>query len=245
MNKNALRGIGAAALLVMGLTACVGPAASTEAASAPASETVTATPTPTPTAAKRYTAEELTAIALQLRDINGLKLSVMSMADASGVEQQSRAMFEGAVIEPAECKELMLASLLPTENVKGVVGTSLDTSTGSSTGVTLSSGVDEELIKADFAKQDQISDCSGMTMKMGETTVTLKARKVEAIVSTPLSMAMRTDSVFADGRKQSMIMVRGAKDGIVITGLAYGGKTEEEAIARAVDLVNQAAALIK
>ncbi|MFJ6536502.1 hypothetical protein ACIQH5_09735 [Paenarthrobacter sp. NPDC091711] len=245
MNKIALRGFGAAALLIVGLTACGGPAVSNEAASVPVSETATTTPTPSPTPAKQYTSEELTAIALQLRDANGLKLSVMSMADASGVEQQSRAMFEGAVIEPAACKELMLASLLPTDNVKGVVGTSLDTSTGTSTGVTLSSGLDEEFIQADFAKQDQISDCAGMTMTMGETTVTLRARKIEATVSTPLSMALRTDSVLADGRTQSTILVRGAKDGVVITGLAYGGKTEAEAIARAVDLVNQAAALIK
>ena len=245
MNGNALRGIGAAALLVIGLAACSGPVASEEAASAPASETATTTPTPTATAPRQYTAEELTAIAVQLRDVNGLKLSVLSMADASGVEQQNRAMFEGAVIEPAECKELMLASLLPADNVKGVIGTSLDTSNGSSTGVTLSSGLDEELIRADFAKQDQLSACAGMTMTMGETKVTLNARKLEATVSTPLSMALRTDSVLADGRKQSMIMVRGAKDGVVITGLAYGGKTEEEAIARAADLVNQAAALIK
>ncbi|MEV7605526.1 hypothetical protein AB0N65_08820 [Paenarthrobacter sp. NPDC089322] len=243
MNKNALRGFAVSGLLVMGLTACGGSGASTKAASAPASET--ATPTPTPTPVKDYTVDELTAIMVQLRDDNGLQLAVMSMADMAGTAQQSKAMFEGAAIEPAQCRELVLASLFPIENVKGVVGTSVDVAAGSSTALSLASGLDQDRLEADFAKQDQISECSSMAMTMGETKVTMEMRPVEVSLAAPVSMALRTDSSFADGRKQSMIMVRGLKDGVLINALANGGKTEQEAVARAADLVNQAVELIK
>ncbi len=238
MNKVALRGACILALVVLGLTACVGPIGLPFRAAGPVS---TPTPTPTATLAKQYTQEDLAAIMPQLRDSNGLQLAAISLADVAWPGPQYRAFFEGAAMEPAWCKELLGPALFPVENVTGVAGISIDSATGASTGIALTTGLGQKFLAEDVRNMYRINTCDKATMTLGETTVTLAVRDIESPTMVPGTEAFRFDSSYPDGRKNSTVMVRVMKPGVLISAFAFGGKTEKEAVARAGGLLNQAA----
>lgn len=158
MNTFAFRALGASAVLAVGIAGCGAPAAETpakssEGASTAPVESVTPTPTPTPEA-KSYTGDELTALVGQLKDSKGAKLSVMSMADLSGTLEQAKTMMSSMVVEPAECKEMALAGTAPSvEGATAAMGSGVDASSGASTAVAMTSGLDPAYLEKGMTRQ--------------------------------------------------------------------------------------------
>lgn len=250
MNRLVFRTLGASAVLVVGLAGCGAPAAETpaksnEGASAAPVESVTPTPTPTPEA-KSYTGDELTALLGQLKDSKGVKLSVMSMADLSGSLEQAKAMMSSMVLEPAECREMALAGTAPSvEGATAAMGTSLDASSGASTGVALTSGLDPAFLEKGMAQVEEISKCANMTFTIGEITADATLTVIDGVSSVPGVVAFETRTTMSTGQKQAVITAQAVSHGVLISVISTGGTSRDEAVSRTGAMMDQAAALLK
>lgn len=248
MNTFAFRTLSASAVLVVGLAGCSAPAAetaakSTEGASAAPVESVTPTPTPK---AKAYTGDELTALVGQLKDSKGVKLSVMSMADLSGSVEQAKAMMSSMVLEPAECQEMALAGTAPSvEGATAAMGTSLDASSGASTAVAMTSGLDPAFLEKGMAQAGEISKCATMTFTIGELKADATLTLIDGVSSVPGVVAFETQTTMSTGQKQATITAQAVSHGVLITVMSSGGSSQEEAVSRTGAMMDQAAALLK
>jgi hypothetical protein len=248
MNKAMLRTFGAAAVLVVGLSACGNQApASSQSEGAPAREVPeTATLTPTPTPAKTYTSEELAAIVGQIQDVGGVRLTVMSGPELAQSMEQVKALMAQIVVEPAACQEMALAgSSYSLAGVSAAIGAGMNAETGATNALALSSGLEAKLLETAVAPQALPDECGTMTVTTAGVTVTMKTTEMKAVGSVPGTLAYRTDTTLPDGRNQSMIIARAVMGGVLINVTASGGATEEEATARTGALLDQAAALVK
>jgi hypothetical protein len=250
MNTFGFRALGASAVLVVGLAGCSAPAAettakSTEGASNAPVESVTSTPTPTPEA-KSYTGDELIALVGQLKDSKGVKLSVMSMADLTGSLEQVKAMMSSMVLEPAECREMALAGTAPSvEGATAAMGTSLDATSGASTGVSMTSGLDPTYLEKGMAQAGEVSKCANMTFTIGEVKADATLTLLDGVSSVPGAVAYETQTVMSTGQKQAVITAQAVSHGVLISVISSGGASREEAVSRAGAMMDQAAALLK
>ena len=242
MKTSALRIAGASALLAwgaVGLSAC-----GTTSGATPASSEST-TPTPTQTLASAYTSEELTAIVAQLKDAQGKPLTMMSGADLQKSIDQAKSMLASISVEPAECAPLALGGqAASTEGTAVAAGVAQDAATGASTGVSLAFRADAKVLEQGIAQGEVLNKCSAMSFTTGGTKVDLKLTKLDGLGSTPGTIAYRTDTALADGRKQSAITGQVLQDGVLVTVITSGGANEEEATSRAGKMLDEAAALV-
>ena len=242
MKTSALRIAGASALLAwgaVGLSACGAPGGSTPAPSE------TTTPTPTQTQAKAYTSEELTAIVAQLKDAQGKPLTMMSGADLQKSIDQAKSMLASISVEPAECAPLALGGqAASTEGTAVAAGVAQDAATGASTGVSLAFRADAKVLEQGIAQGEVLNKCSAMSFTTGGTKVDLKLTKLDGLGSTPGTIAYRTDTALADGRKQSAITGQVLQNGVLVTVIAAGGGSEADAVTRAGKMLDEAAALV-
>ena len=242
MNKNALRGFGVSALIVMALTACGGSGTSTDAAPASASETST----PTPTAAKQYTSDELMAMVKQIKSGQGTELTVVSseeLADANPV----KAILGMFTIEPAECKELAtLGGAEPLAGSTSAAAAEVDNAASVMSTVTLTSGVDVQTLQQSMdASAAHVAKCANMTLSMAGQSMTVTTEKVGGISTVPGTVAYKTTINTPSGATQSTYLAYAIKDGVLISAAASGKGAEAGGIASSGALMNQAAALIK
>lgn len=250
MNTFGFRALGASAALAVGLAGCSAPAAetvanSTEDASVAPVESVTPTPAPTPEA-KAYTTDELAAMVGQLKDAKGVKLSVMSMADMSGSFEQTKALMSSIVVEPAECKEMALAGAATSlDGATAAMGSSLDATSGASTSVVLTSGLDPALLEGRVAKAAEVSKCSNMSFTLGAVTAEATVALIDGVGSVPGTLAKVTHTSMSTGQKQAMIGAQAVSHGVLITVMSSGGASQEEAVSRTGAMMDQAAALLK
>ncbi|WP_309107705.1 hypothetical protein [Arthrobacter sp.] len=250
MKTFGFRALGASAVLVVGLAGCSAPAAetaakSTEGASAAPVESVTPTPTPTPEA-KTYTADELTAVVGQLKDSKGVKLSVMSMADLSGSLEQTKALMSSISVEPAECKEMALAGTTTSlDGATAAMGSSLDATSGASTSVVLTSGLDPAFLEKSMAQAGEVSKCATMSFTVGTVTADATITLIDKVGSVPGTLAYETQTSMSTGQKQAMITAQAVSHGVLITVMSAGGASQEEAVSRTGAMMDQAAALLK
>lgn len=254
MKTSALRIAGASALLAwaaVGLTACGTPAGSpatatsAEAQAATPAPSATTTPTPTPAPVKAYSSEGLSAIVAKLKDAQGKPLSVMSAADLKKSVDQAKSMLAAISVEPAECAPLALGGqAASTEGVAVAAGVAQDAATGAATAISLASGVDPKVIERGLAQSDQLNKCSTLSFTIAGTKADLKLTKLDGLGSTPTKIAYRTDTALADGRKQSTITGQVVQNGVLISVISSGGASEQDAVARAGELLDQAAGLV-
>jgi hypothetical protein len=249
MNTFAYRTLAASAVLIVGLAGCSSPASETsvkstdEASSAP-TESVTPTPTPTPKA-KAYSAEELAALVGQLKDSKGVKLSVMSMADLSGSLEQSKAMLSSMSVTPAECQEMALSGAAPSiDGATAAMGTSLDAASGM-TAVVMTSGLDAAFLEKSKAQSAEISKCEKMTFTVGAVTADATLTLLDGVSSVPGTLAFQTDTTMSTGQHQSTITAQSVSHGVLITVIATGGASKEEAVSRTATMMDEAAGLLK
>lgn len=195
---------------------------------------------------KKYTTEELAALVTQLHDAKGTKLSVMSSTDLSGTMEQSKALLSSMTVEPAECQEMAAAGTA--QSVSGAsmaLGTSIDAAVGASTTVSLISGLDPAFLEKNLAQADKLSKCANMSMTISGTKIDVTLTKENGVGAVPETIAYKTDSTLPDGRKQSVITAQALRGDVLISVIALGGKSEEDAVSRAGSLLDQAAALVK
>ena len=205
----------------------------------------TATPTPTQAQAKAYTSEELTALVAELKDAQGKPLTVTSGADLKKSVDQAKSLLTSIAVEPAECAPLALGGqAASTEGTAVAAGVAQDAATGAATAISLASGVDAKVIEQGLAQSDQLNKCSTLTFTIGGIKADLKLTKLDGLGSTPATIAYRTDTALADGRKQSTITGQVVHNGVLISVISSGGASEQEAISRAGQLLDQAAALV-
>ena len=183
----------------------------------------TTTPTPTQTQAKAYTSEELTAIVAQLKDAQGKPLTMMSGADLQKSIDQAKSMLASISVEPAECAPLALGGqAASTEGTAVAAGVAQDAATGASTGVSLAFRADAKVLEQGIAQGEVLNKCSAMSFTTGGTKVDLKLTKLDGLGSTPGTIAYRTDTALADGRKQSAITGQVLQNGVLVTVIAAG-----------------------
>jgi hypothetical protein len=250
MNTFGLRALGASAVLVVGLAGCSAPAAetaakSTEGASAAPVESVTPTPTPAPEA-KAHTAEELAALVGQLKDSKGVKLSVMSMADLSGSLEQTKALMSSIAVEPAECKDMALAGTAASvDGATAAMGSSLDATSGASTSVVLTSGLDPAFLEKSMAQAGEVSKCATMSFTVGTVKADATVALINKVGSVPGTLAYETRTSMSTGQKQAMITAQAVSHGVLITVMSSGGASQEDAVSRTGAMLDQAAVLLK
>ena len=252
MKTSALRIAGTSALLVWaaaGLSACGTPAGSADTAKNAETQAATpvpsATATPAPAQAKAYTSEELSAFVAQLKDAHGKPLSVMAAADLKKSVDQAKSLLASISVEPAECGPLALGGqTASTEGTAVAAGVAQDPATGAATAVSLASGVDAKVIEQGLAQSDALDKCSTLSFAAGGIKADLKLTKLAALGSTPARIAYRTDTTLADGRKQSTITGQVIENGVLISVISSGGANEQDAVSRAGQLLDQAAALV-
>ncbi len=254
MKTSALRIAGASVVLAwgaVGLSACgtsagsPDTAKSAEAPIATPASSATTTPTPTQTQARAYTSRELTALVAKLKDAHGKPLTVMSNADLKKTMAQAKSALASISVKPAECAPLALGGQMPTtEGTAVAAGVAQDPATGAVTGISLGSGLDPKVIEQGFARGDQLNKCSTLSFTVGGTKAELKLTRLDGLGSTPTTIAYRTDTALADGRKLSSITGQVVRDGVLVTVISSGGASEKEATSRAGKLLDQAAALV-
>lgn len=227
-------------MIVMALTACSGSATATDAT--PAAET----PTPTPTVAKQYTNAELVELVKQIKTADGASLTVAS-GDDLAQENPMKALLSMMTIEPAECAEL--GTLGSSEAIAGstaAAGAELNAASGVMTMVTLTSGVDKDVLQKSIdSSASQAATCANMTLSMSGQSLKVTTEKFEGIGSVPGTVAYKTAMSLPDGRGQSTYMAYALKDGVLISATASGQNAETGGVAAAGALMDQAAALIK
>ncbi|MFF2245588.1 hypothetical protein ACFVTM_15560 [Arthrobacter sp. NPDC058130] len=254
MKTSALRIAGASALLAwgaMGLSACGTPggapdtAKSTQTQAGAPARSESSTPTPTQTQAKAYTSEELTALVAQLKDGQGKPLTMMSGADLQKSIDQAKSVLASISVEPAECAPLALGGqAASTEGTAVAAGVAQDAATGASTGVSLAFRADAKVLEQGMAQGEVLNKCSALSFTTGGTKVDLKLTKLDGLGSTPGTIAYRTDTALADGRKQSAITGQVLQNGVLVTVIAAGGASEADAVTRAGTMLDEAAALV-
>ena len=249
MNTFAFRALGASAVLVVGLAGCSAPAAetsakSTEGASAAPVESVTPTPTPKPTA-KAYTTDELAALVGQLKDSQGVKLSVMSIADMSGTFEQTKALMSSMVVEPAACQEMAVVGMPASlDGASAAIGTSLNASVGITT-ITMASGLDPVFLEKSMAQAGELSKCASMTFTTGDVRADMAVRPLDGVGSVPGTFAFESRTSMSNGQKQSMVVAQAVSRGVKISVISMGGASQEGAVSRTGAMMDQAAALLK
>ncbi|NUT71740.1 hypothetical protein [Pseudarthrobacter sp. C4D7] len=251
MKKSVLGTFGACALVAVGMSACggAGPQAaeSAPAASAGPAASAASTPTPTPTpTAKAYTADELAAIVGQVRDAADRRLSVLPSGDIKTTLDQTKSMLASIDVKPAECKELAAASTVPSvDGATMAVGKSTDAGTGAVTALSLVAGLDQDFLARIKDQPAQLAKCSSMTMAVSGMEVAVTVTPVEGVGSVPGTFAYRTDTALPDGQKQSTVTAQVVQKGVVVTSVASGGASEDDAVRRAGALLDAAGALVK
>lgn len=252
MKTSALRIFGTTALVAATLSACGGNAGSPGdgANAAPGTGAVAATtaevPAPTPTPVRTYSQDELAALVGQLTDAEGRALSVMPATDLAASLKQTKAAMQEMTVEPAECREQALAGVAPSADGAAIaVGTSVDAASGASTAVSMASGLDEAFLAKVPAMMDQLRNCATMSITAGAVQLSTNVTLLEGIGALPSAVGYRTDTTISDGRQQSMITVQAVQHGVLLSVVASGGESEQDAIARAGALLDSAAVLIK
>jgi len=254
MNTSALRIFGTTVLVAATLSACGGSAGSAGAGANDApgtgqvAATTAATPAPAPSATpvRTYTQDELAALVGGLKDAQGNALTVMPAIDLAASLEQTKAAMRGMTVEPAECSEQALAGVAPSADGAAVaVGTSTDAASGASTAVSMTSGLDEAFLAQIHDLAGQLKKCATMSMTAGTIQLSTNLTLLERVAALPAAVAFRTDTKISDGRQQSMITVQAVQRGVLLSVVASGGASEQDAIARAGALLDSAAALIK
>src|SRR5512134_3105229 len=106
MNTSVVRFFGASALLVLGLSACGGPAAPADAGASPETSAASVTPTPTEAALTMLTSDELAEIAGAVKDAASAPLSVLPADKVSPALDQMMSLMTDVQVEPAECNSI-------------------------------------------------------------------------------------------------------------------------------------------
>jgi hypothetical protein len=252
MKASALRIFGTTVLVAATLSACGGSPNSPGAGAndAPGTGVVAVTtatvPTPTATPVRTYTQEELAALVGQLKDAQGHALTVMPAIDLAASLEQTKAALAATTVDPAECSDLALAGIAPSaDNAAVAVGSSGDAASGASTAVSMTSGLDEAFLSQIDDMAGQLGKCATMSITAGAVQLSTNLTLLERVGALPSEVAFRTDTKISDGRQQSMITVQAVQRGVLLSVVASGGESEQDAIARAGALLDSAAALIE
>ena len=241
MKKNLLLGFGASALAAMALTACSGGTAAAP-VSAPQSETATATPTPV----KQYSNEELVSLVSQIKASDGSSLSAVSGEELAGRYQPLRDTLGKTTIEPAACKDLSAVGVPQTIAGSTSAGSTRVKTDGVFTDLTLTSGVDVELLEAKLdASKSKAEECSQMTFSSSGQSIKSTTEKFAGIGSVPGTIAFKTAMVLPDGTEGIIYTAHVVKDGVLISATASSDAAETGGPAAAGALLDQSAALIK
>lgn len=256
MKTSALHIFGTTVLLAATLSACGGspnpPAAATYtpesgvAGSGAVAATISAVPTPSATPVRTYTQEELAALVGRLKDAQGKALAVMPAVDLAASLEQTRTALAATTVEPAECSDLALAGIAPSSaNAAIAVGSSTDAASGASTAVSMASGLDEAFLAQVPDMAGQLGKCATMSITAGAVQLSTNLTLLERVSALPAAVAFRTDTTLSDGRQQSTITVQAVQRGVLLSAVASGGESEQDAISRAGALLDSAAELIK
>ena len=250
MKTSTLRIFGTTVLVAATLSACGGSPSSPGAGAndAPGTGVAAATPAATPTATpvRTYTQDELAALVGQLTDAQGHALTVMPAIDLAASLEQTKAALAATTVDPAECSELALAGIAPSaDNAAVAVGSGGDAASGASTAVSMTSGLDEAFLAQVHDMAGQLSKCATMSITTGAIQLSTNVTLLEGVGALPTAVAFRTDTKISDGRQQSTITVQAVQGGVLLSVVASGGESEQDAIARAGALLDSAAALIE
>lgn len=248
MNTSVVRLFGASALLVLGLSACGGPASTSDAGNAQESPAAAQTPSPTPTEAAftMLTSDELAEIAGAVKDQDGVVLSVMPADKVAQALDQMMSLMTEVQVEPAECNAIATgAAFKPDSNTTMAVGASTSSTAELTQTLSLLSGVEKGTLDATLARRSSdIEACGNISMNVGGMSMTAATTELDSSAGTPGAVAMQTDVTLPGGATQSTVMTFAVKGGVLISAQASGTGVTSSDLAAAETLLDQAAALI-
>lgn len=248
MNTSVVRFFGASALLVLGLSACGGPAAPADAGASPATSAASATPTPTPSEAAftMLTSDELAEIAGAVTDSDSVALSVLPADKVSQALDQMMTLMTEVQVEPAECNSIATGTAIkPDSNTTMAVGASTSSTAELTQTLSLVSGVEKEQLDQTLARRSsEIADCSTISMTVKGMAMTAETTRLDSGAGTEGTIAMQTDVTLPTGGTQSTVMAFAVKSGVLISAQATGTGVTSSDLAAAEAMLDQAAALI-
>ena len=248
MNTSVVRFFGASALLVLGLSACGGPAAPADAGASPATSAASATPTPTPSEAAftMLTSDELAEIAGAVTDSDSVALTVLPADKVSQALDQMMTLMTEVQVEPAECNSIATGTAIkPDSNTTMAVGASTSSTAELTQTLSLVSGVEKEQLDQTLARRSsEIADCSTISMTIKGMAMTAETTRLDSGADTEGAIAMQTDVTLPTGGTQSTVMAFAVKSGVLISAQATGTGVTSSDLAAADAMLDQAAALI-
>ncbi|WP_156372288.1 hypothetical protein [Arthrobacter sp. Leaf337] len=248
MNTSVVRFFGASALLVLGLSACGGPAAPADAGASPAASAASDTPSPTPTEAAftMLTSDELAEIAGAVKDSDSVALSVLPAEKVSQALEQMMSLMTEVQVEPAECNSIATGTAIkPDSNTTMAVGASTSSTAELTQTLSLVSGVEKEQLDQTLARRSsEIADCSSISMNIKGMSMTAETIRLDSGAGTEGAIAMQTDVTLPTGGTQSTVMAFAVKGGVLISAQATGSGVTSSDLAAAEAMLDQAAALI-
>lgn len=248
MNTSVVRFFGASALLVLGLSACGGPAAPVDAGASPETSAGSVTPSPTPPEAAftMLTSDELAEIAGSVKDSASAPLSVLPADKVSQALDQMMSLMTDVQVEPAECNSIATgAAIKPDSNTTMAVGASTSSSAELTQTLSLVSGVAKEQLDQTLARRSgEIEDCSSIIMNIQGMSMTAETTRLDSSAATPGAIAMQTDVTLPTGATQRTVMSFAVKGGVLISAQASGTGVTSSDLTSAEALLDQAATLI-
>jgi hypothetical protein len=248
MNTSVVRFFGASAFLVLGLSACGGPAAPVDAGASPETSAASVTPSPTPPEAAftMLTSDELAEIAGSVKDSASAPLSVLPADKVSQALDQMMSLMTDVQVEPAECNSIATgAAIKPDSNTTMAVGASTSSSAELTQTLSLVSGVAKEQLDQTLARRSsEIEDCSSIIMNIQGMSMTAETTRLDSSAATPGAIAMQTDVTLPTGATQRTVMSFAVKGGVLISAQASGTGVTSSDLTSAEALLDQAATLI-
>jgi hypothetical protein len=248
MNTSVVPKNGASSLLVLGLSACGGPANTPDAGAASETPAASATPSPTPTEApfKMLTSDELSDIAGAVKDTDNAALTVMPAEKVSQALDQMMSIMNEVQVEPAECNSIATGTAFkPDSNTTMAVGASTSSTAELTQTLSLLSGVDKETLDETLTRRSsEIAACGNISMNIRGMAMTAATTELDSGASTPGAVALQTDVTLPTGATQSTVMTFAVKGGVLISAQASGTGVTSSHLASAETLLDQAAALI-
>ncbi|MEE2569438.1 hypothetical protein V1638_08495 [Pseudarthrobacter sp. J64] len=240
--------LGISAALLLGVTSCSEPTAAGEPDPTPpstiAAQQTTWAPEPSRSPVAEYTSEQLSEIVSLVIDDSGYPLTEVPEADIWAAQKQRETLLPAMTVEPPQCAKFTSTDIAIPEGAAVALGMSEPTESGKTSILTLSivPDMDAEQVKLD--KFLASGACRDITVNIAAEISSTRISVLENATSLPEAYTFRADTTAGAGQ-MSLIMSSVIHKGVSISTAAIGGESEQDAVGRAADLMEQAAALIK
>jgi hypothetical protein len=109
----------------------------------------------------------------------------------------------------------------------------------------MTSGLDPAFLAKTMTQAGEVTKCEKMSFTVAGVKVDARLTPIDGLGSVPGTLGYQTDTIMSTGQKQSIITAQAVSHGVLLTVIAMGGASKEEAVARTGAMLDQAASLLK